>query len=79
LIAGKWLELLKEIAPRVAWVVFLFNPGTAPFAKYYDLHIDDAGDVAARPRDELARSHPSSPEVALPIVLSRSGRQLPRF
>ena len=26
---GKWLELLKEIAPRVARVAFLFNPATA--------------------------------------------------
>ena len=30
-IGGKWLELLKEIAPRVNRVAFLFNPGTAPF------------------------------------------------
>jgi putative tryptophan/tyrosine transport system substrate-binding protein len=34
-IAGKWLELLKEIAPRVARVAFLFNPLTAPFAEIY--------------------------------------------
>src|SRR5215467_5306305 len=27
--AGKWLELLKEIAPRVNRVAFLFNPATA--------------------------------------------------
>jgi putative ABC transport system substrate-binding protein len=33
--AGKWLELLKEIAPRVRRVVFLFNPTTAPYAEYY--------------------------------------------
>jgi putative ABC transport system substrate-binding protein len=33
--AGKWLELLKEIAPRIARVAFLFNPATAPYAKYY--------------------------------------------
>jgi putative ABC transport system substrate-binding protein len=32
---GKWLELLKEIAPRVQQVAFLFNPATAPFAEYY--------------------------------------------
>jgi putative ABC transport system substrate-binding protein len=34
-IAGKWLELLKEIAPRVNRVAFLFNPVTAPFAEIY--------------------------------------------
>jgi putative ABC transport system substrate-binding protein len=32
---GKWLELLKAIAPRVARAAFLFNPVTAPFAEYY--------------------------------------------
>jgi putative ABC transport system substrate-binding protein len=33
--ASKWLELLKEVAPRVTRVVFLFNPATAPYAEYY--------------------------------------------
>jgi putative tryptophan/tyrosine transport system substrate-binding protein len=31
--AGKLLELLKEIAPRVNRVAFLFNPATAPYAE----------------------------------------------
>jgi putative tryptophan/tyrosine transport system substrate-binding protein len=34
-IAGKWLELLKEVAPRVTRVAFLFNPATAPFAESF--------------------------------------------
>jgi putative ABC transport system substrate-binding protein len=33
--AGKWLELLKEIAPRVNRVAFLFHPETATYAEYY--------------------------------------------
>jgi putative ABC transport system substrate-binding protein len=33
--ASKWLELLKEIAPRVNRVAFLFNPTTAPYAEYF--------------------------------------------
>jgi putative ABC transport system substrate-binding protein len=32
---GKWLELLKEIAPRTARVAALFNPATAPYAEFY--------------------------------------------
>ena len=33
--AGKWLELLKEIAPRVNQVAILFNPATATYAEYW--------------------------------------------
>jgi putative tryptophan/tyrosine transport system substrate-binding protein len=33
--AGKWLELLKQVAPRVARVAFLFNPASAPYVDYY--------------------------------------------
>jgi putative ABC transport system substrate-binding protein len=36
-IAGKWLELLKEIAPRVNRVAFLFNPATATYFEYYTI------------------------------------------
>jgi putative tryptophan/tyrosine transport system substrate-binding protein len=32
---GKWVGLLKEIAPRVVRVAFLFNPATAPYAEHY--------------------------------------------
>ena len=33
--SGKWLELLKDIAPQTKRAGFLFNPRTAPFANYY--------------------------------------------
>jgi putative tryptophan/tyrosine transport system substrate-binding protein len=33
--AGKWLELLKESAPRVTRVAMLFNPATAAYAEYW--------------------------------------------
>jgi putative ABC transport system substrate-binding protein len=33
--AEKWLQLLKEIAPRVTRVAVMFNPDTAPYAEYY--------------------------------------------
>jgi putative tryptophan/tyrosine transport system substrate-binding protein len=33
--AGKWVELLKEIAPRVARIAMLFNPVSAPYADYW--------------------------------------------
>jgi putative ABC transport system substrate-binding protein len=33
--AGKWVELLKQVAPRVARVAILFNPTTATYAEYF--------------------------------------------
>ena len=34
-LGGKWVELLKEIAPRVVRAAMLFHPAMAPFASYY--------------------------------------------
>jgi len=36
-VGGKWLDLLKEIAPGLARVAIMFNPDTAPQAKFYAL------------------------------------------
>ena len=33
--AGKWVELLKEIAPGVARIAMLFNPATATYAEFW--------------------------------------------
>jgi putative ABC transport system substrate-binding protein len=32
---SKWLELVKEIAPHVSRVAFLFNPATTPYRDIY--------------------------------------------
>jgi putative ABC transport system substrate-binding protein len=34
-IVGKWVEMLKEIAPSITRVSFLFNPQTAPYVTRY--------------------------------------------
>jgi putative tryptophan/tyrosine transport system substrate-binding protein len=34
-LGGKWLELLKEIAPWITRVAAMFNPATAPYAEIY--------------------------------------------
>jgi putative tryptophan/tyrosine transport system substrate-binding protein len=36
-LAGKWLELLTEIAPAVRRTALMFNPDTAPFVRSYYL------------------------------------------
>jgi putative ABC transport system substrate-binding protein len=42
-LGSKWPELLKEIAPAVARVGFLFNPDTAPYAEPFLRHAEIAG------------------------------------
>jgi putative tryptophan/tyrosine transport system substrate-binding protein len=34
-VAAKWLELLKEIAPRITRVAFMFNPVSSPYSPSY--------------------------------------------
>jgi ABC-type uncharacterized transport system substrate-binding protein len=34
-VTGKWMAMLKEIAPRLARVAFMINPKSAPFYNYY--------------------------------------------
>ena len=34
-LAGKWLEMLKDVAPAAQRVAAIFNPETAPFAHHY--------------------------------------------
>jgi putative tryptophan/tyrosine transport system substrate-binding protein len=34
-VIGKWLTLMRDIAPQVSRIGFLYNPQTAPFARYY--------------------------------------------
>jgi putative tryptophan/tyrosine transport system substrate-binding protein len=34
-VVGKWLTLMREIAPQVSHIGFLYNPQTAPYARYY--------------------------------------------
>jgi putative ABC transport system substrate-binding protein len=45
--SGKWLSLLKDVAPRLARVALLFNPDTAPYAPFYVRAAQDAGESLA--------------------------------
>jgi putative tryptophan/tyrosine transport system substrate-binding protein len=54
MIGGKWLQLLKEVEPRLARVAVMFNPQTAPFAELFLRSVQAAApglavDVAAMP------------------------------
>jgi putative ABC transport system substrate-binding protein len=40
---GKWLQLVKQIAPAVRRVAMIYNPPSSPFASYYLRPIEAAG------------------------------------
>src|SRR5262249_22954362 len=48
---GKWLEMLKEIAPSVKRVALIFNPKTAP---YYPVYLHEFGAAPATLAVQLA-------------------------
>jgi putative ABC transport system substrate-binding protein len=41
-IMGKWLQLLKEVAPGVARVAVIFNPDTQPYGTFFNHAIESA-------------------------------------
>ena len=44
-IGGKWLDLLKEMAPGLARVAVMFNPETSPQSKFFMRSVEAAGAV----------------------------------
>ena len=41
LIGGKWLELLKKIAPALTKVAVMFNPATSPYNKLFERSVEN--------------------------------------
>jgi putative ABC transport system substrate-binding protein len=49
-LSGKWIELIREVSPRVYRVGMMFNPDTAPYARYYlDTFRSAASAIAVEP------------------------------
>ncbi len=46
---GKWVELLKEIAPRLSQVALVFNPDTAPYAQKFLQSVARGADATLLP------------------------------
>jgi putative ABC transport system substrate-binding protein len=87
---GKWVELLKEIAPRTIRVALLFNPATAPPLEFYMPSIQAAAvsfavQVSATPvhaKDEIegvmaAQAHnPGGSLIVMPDAFNATNREL---
>ncbi len=54
-LSGKWIEMLKEIVPRIALAELMFNPETAPYFAFYQ-----------EPFEAAARSNGIEP-IAAPV------------
>jgi len=73
-IGTKWLEALKQIAPRLTRVALIYNPETAPYADLFQRPVEAAAPafavmpitVAARSDAELERAVDNSASRSLP-------------
>jgi putative ABC transport system substrate-binding protein len=89
--AGKWLEMLKEVAPRVARVAFMFNPATASgggsnflqaFAAAASSFATNAVPAAVRDEAEIERSiaalgrEPGGGLIVMPDITTTLNRDL---
>src|SRR6516162_2346203 len=70
--AGKWLELLIEIAPAVKRVAAMFNPDTAPYVRSYYLPAFEAAARSLKVEPIAALVH-SDAEVEM--VITSLGRE----
>jgi putative ABC transport system substrate-binding protein len=71
-LGGKWLNLLKEIAPRLKRAAVMFNPGTAPYFKFF-LPVLDA---AAGPLDLQVVTLPVLTESDIEPTLTEFAQEL---
>jgi putative ABC transport system substrate-binding protein len=69
---GKWLELLKEIAPSVKRVAIIFNPNTAPGGGSYFLPSFEA---AARSLDVVPLTVPVHSEAEIETAITMLAQQ----
>jgi putative ABC transport system substrate-binding protein len=85
-LGGKWVELLKQIAPRTTRVALLFNPGTAPPLKIYMSSIQAAAssfaiqvtDAAAQTNIEIEQAIEAQTGDGGLIVLPNSSNTINR-
>jgi ABC-type uncharacterized transport system substrate-binding protein len=70
--AGKWLELLTEIAPRVKRVALIFNPDTAPGGGTFFLPVVEA---AARSLNVEPITAPVRSDAEIEMVITALGRE----
>jgi putative ABC transport system substrate-binding protein len=72
-LAGKWVQLLKEIAPAVARVTMMFNPATTPNSGIDFLRFAEAAAASAGVQVNAARVHDTADIERVIAAVAREG------
>ena len=72
-VGGKWLDLLKEIAPRVARVAFMFNPQRGPYSVGVSRFAEEAANKFAVKYVEAPVYEPSEIETVMTMLAREPG------
>src|SRR5262245_29666598 len=75
-LSGKWLNLLREIAPQVTRAALMFNPQTAPYASYYLDTFQSAARALALDAIETPVHGAAEFEAAMTMLGSQAGAGL---
>jgi putative ABC transport system substrate-binding protein len=75
-IGGKWLQLLKEVDPRISRVAMIYNPQTAPFGKLFLRSVQSAAPVLLLQAVDLPVETTSDIETALAAFAREKGGSL---
>jgi len=73
MIGGKWLQLIKEVDPRITRVAVIFNPQTAPFAGLFVRSIEAAAPGLAIEVMTMPVASDANIEVAMTDFARRPG------
>jgi putative tryptophan/tyrosine transport system substrate-binding protein len=69
--AGKWLELLTEIAPAIKRAALMFNPATAPYGRSHYLPLFEAAAQSLKVEPIVA---PVNSDADIDMIISSLGR-----
>jgi putative tryptophan/tyrosine transport system substrate-binding protein len=75
-IGGKWLQLLKEVDPRISRVAMIYNPQTAPFGRLFLRSVQSAAPVLSLQAVDLPVETTSDIETALAAFAREKGGSL---
>jgi putative tryptophan/tyrosine transport system substrate-binding protein len=75
-IGGKWLQLLKEVDPRISRIGMIYNPQTAPFARSFLRSVESAAPLLSLQAVDLPVQAATDIETALGTFAREKGGSL---